>query len=176
PAADQAVDWLDSTEWSDQPLSGQPPPGSRVYRHACLDHLLSLVVAPYQRRHRTRRAFGRPSVPGMDLLDALRTTGAIREFTPEPVPDDVVARILDTARFAPSGGNRQAWHVVVVKDAGTRRRLRDLYLEGWYPYLAMTAAGLTPWSPLNDREAEARAVAGAPGIAEAAPAGFAERL
>lgn len=115
----------------------------------------------------------------MDLIDALRTTGAVREFTPEPVPDDVLARILDTARFAPSGGNRQGWRLVVVKDGATRRRLRDLYLDGWYPYLAMTAAGLTPWGPLNDREAEARALADAPRLAAqaaAGPPGFAERL
>src|SRR5690606_18018987 len=94
----------------------------------------------------------------MDLIDTLRTTGAVRAFTDEPVDDRTLVRILDTARFAPSGGNRQGWRVVVVRDPGTRRRLRDLYLDGWYEYLAMGAAGLTPWGPLNDRDAEARAV------------------
>lgn len=115
----------------------------------------------------------------MDLIETLRTTGAVRAFTNEPVPDDAVARILDTARFAPSGGNRQGWRVVVVKDGDVRRRLRDLYLAGWYPYLAMSAAGLTPWSPLNDRDAEARATADAPRLAEQArtgDGGFAEHL
>jgi nitroreductase len=115
----------------------------------------------------------------MDLIDTLRTTGAVREFTPEPVPDEVVYRILDTARFAPSGGNRQGWRVVVVRDGDTRRRLRDLYLDGWYPYLALHAAGLTPWSPLADREDEARALAAVPQLAEqatAGPGGFAEHL
>jgi nitroreductase len=53
----------------------------------------------------------------MDLLDALRTTGATREFLPDPVPRDVVRRILDTARFAPNGGNAQAWRTIVVEDA-----------------------------------------------------------
>lgn len=115
----------------------------------------------------------------MDLIETLRTTGAVRAFTNEPVPDDAVARILDTARFAPSGGNRQGWRVVVVKDGDVRRRLRDLYLAGWYPYLAMSAAGLTPWSQLNDRDAEARATADAPRLAEQArtgDGGFAEHL
>jgi nitroreductase len=115
----------------------------------------------------------------MDLIDALRTTGAVREFTDESVPDETVSRILDTARFAPSGGNRQGWRVVVVRDAEVRRRLRDLYLHGWYEYLALGAAGLTPWNPLADREAEARALADAPRLAEQAaarPGGFAERL
>lgn len=115
----------------------------------------------------------------MDLVDALRSTGAVREFLPDPVPDDVVARVLDTARFAPSGGNRQAWRVVVVKDPATREALRDLYLEGWYEYLAVRAAGLTPYAPVGDREAEARAVeAGVDAMREAGAAhpGFPERL
>jgi nitroreductase len=64
----------------------------------------------------------------VDLIETLRSTGAVREFTDDPVGDDVVARILDTARFAPSGGNAQAWHVVVIKDPGLRVRLRDLYV------------------------------------------------
>ncbi|MCD9625713.1 nitroreductase family protein [Rhabdothermincola salaria] len=115
----------------------------------------------------------------MDLIETLRTTGAVRQFTDEAVPDAVVARVLDTARFAPNGGNRQAWQVVVVKDPQRRRRLRDLYLEQWYDYLAMGAAGLTPWSPLGDRDAERRAIDDGAEIWRAAGAegpGFAEHL
>jgi nitroreductase len=114
---------------------------------------------------------------GMDLRTALTTTGAIRDFTAEPVDDATLARVLDVARFAPSGGNRQGWRVVVVKDPTTRRRIRDAYLDGWYEYLAQRAAGLTPWSPLADRVAESDAVRGADAIAaSASPDGFAEQL
>ncbi len=115
----------------------------------------------------------------MELSDALRTTGAVRDYRPEPVDDAALQRILDTARFAPNGGNRQAWRVVVVKDAGIRRRLRDSYLSGWYEYLAQVGAGLTPWAAVADREAEARAVEGAAAIARSSaegPGGFAEHL
>ncbi len=115
----------------------------------------------------------------MELDEALRTTGAIREFTAEPVEDRTLWRILDAARFAPSGGNRQGWRVVVVKDPATRRALRDLYLPGWYDYLAQRAAGLVPWAPVTDRDAERRALAGAGRVAEeaaAGPGGFAEHL
>ncbi|HZP30437.1 MAG TPA: nitroreductase family protein [Acidimicrobiia bacterium] len=115
----------------------------------------------------------------MDLVDTLRTTGAVREFRGDPVPDDVLYRVLDTARFAPSGGNRQGWRVVVVHDPDTRRAIRDLYVADWYQYLAMRNHGLTPWAPVTDREAEARAVQDAPAIAaEAAAAGggFAEHF
>jgi len=115
----------------------------------------------------------------MDLIETLRTTGAVREFTDEPVADDVLARVLDTARFAPSGGNGQGWRVVVVQDPARRAALRDLYLPGWYDYLAMTMAGLRPWSPLNDRTAEAEALQGAEAVAAqaaAGPGGFAEHF
>ena len=107
----------------------------------------------------------------MDLIDTLRSTGAAREFTDEPVDDAAVARILDTARFAPSGANAQAWRVVVVKDPATRTLLRDLYLPGWADYLTMSAAGLRPWSPVNDPRAEAAALAAASEQAAAPAAG-----
>jgi nitroreductase len=114
----------------------------------------------------------------LDLVTTLRTTGAAREFHPDPVPDEVLERLLDTARFAPSGGNRQGWRVIVVKDLAKRRALRDLYLDGWYPYLAMGAAGLVPMNPLADRAAEAAAIAHVPEFARAGATnpGFAETL
>ena len=115
----------------------------------------------------------------MELIEALRSTGAVREFTDEPVTDDVVHRILEIARFAPNGGNRQAWRVIVVKDPGTRTRLRDLYLGTWYEYLAQISAGLTPWAVVTDRQREAEAVATAPELAaqaKSAPPGFAEHF
>jgi nitroreductase len=59
----------------------------------------------------------------VDLYDVMRTTYAVREFTDEPLPDDTVYRILDNARFAPSGGNRQGTPITVVRDAETRNRL-----------------------------------------------------
>src|SRR5437660_8814397 len=94
----------------------------------------------------------------MELIESLQTTGAIRDFLPDPIPDEDLHRILDNARFAPSGGNRQGWRVVIVKDTATRRALRDLYLPGWHEYLAQRAAGLTPWAPITDRAAEAAAI------------------
>lgn len=112
----------------------------------------------------------------MDLDTALRTTGAVREFTDEPVDDATLYRVLDTARFAPSGGNRQGWRVVVVKDRRLREALRDLYLPGWYEYLALSGAGMVPWSPLNDRQAEADALAGADQLARQGSGGLAEEL
>ncbi|MGO8826968.1 MAG: nitroreductase family protein [Acidimicrobiales bacterium] len=114
----------------------------------------------------------------LDLVATLRSTGAARQFHPEPIPDDVLERLLDTARFAPSGGNRQGWRVIVVKDPATRVALREIYLSGWYEYLALGSAGLVPWAPTGDRGAEAAAIVNAGQFAEAgavAP-GFAETI
>lgn len=114
----------------------------------------------------------------MDLVETLRGTGSVRQFTDRPVDDAVVHRLLDVARFAPNGGNRQAWRVVVVRDPDTRRALGELYREPWYEYLAQTAAGLVPWPPVGDRVAEADAVAGADAFRAVAleHPGFAEHL
>ena len=81
----------------------------------------------------------------MDVQDALRQTGAARSFTAEPVPDDVVGEILDDARFAPSGGNRQPWRVAVVADLEGRRRLASLMRGVWEEYIGSSSAGETPF-------------------------------
>jgi nitroreductase len=94
----------------------------------------------------------------MDLRDALRSTGAVREFQDRPVEREVMARVLDTARFAPNGGNQQAWRVVLVEDPGVRAGIRDLYVPGWVEYLEQRTDGVQPWAPIGDRAAEAAAV------------------
>ena len=62
----------------------------------------------------------------MDFLEVARTTFAAREFTEDEVPDDVLYRIFDTARFAPSGGNRQGWKVIAVRDSKVKQKLGEL--------------------------------------------------
>lgn len=85
----------------------------------------------------------------MELYDVMRTTAATREFTGEPLPDEVLARILDNARFAPSGGNRQGAHLVLVTDQATREALAALNEPAVRRYAAQSAAGETPWNPLH---------------------------
>jgi nitroreductase len=74
----------------------------------------------------------------MDLYEAMRCAPTTRRFTDEPVPVEVLTRALEHARFAPSGGNRQGWRVIVVRDGERRTALRDLYLTGWRPYTEQT--------------------------------------
>lgn len=78
----------------------------------------------------------------MELYEAMRTAAAVRRFQETPVPDAVIHRVLDAARFAASGGNRQPWHVIVVRDQALRTGLQELYLRSWRRFSAqMTAAG-----------------------------------
>src|SRR5215813_14981601 len=70
----------------------------------------------------------------MELTEVMRTTGSARRFRPERVPDEVLYRVLDNARFAPSGGNRQGWRVIVIRDLELRTALRDMYLRSWQVY------------------------------------------
>lgn len=87
----------------------------------------------------------------MELAEVMRTTAAVRQFTDEAVPDEVLFRVLDLARHAPSGGNRQAWGVIVVRDRELRRALRDLAQGAWREYVAHLEAGLVPFAPLPER-------------------------
>lgn len=106
----------------------------------------------------------------------MRTTPSTREFTSEPVPDEVVRHLLDVARFAPSGGNRQAWHVIVLQDPGIRRRIRDLYVLSWREYMAHVHAGQVPFAPLDHGRWTGPAVDLEEARATPAPLAFADHL
>lgn len=95
----------------------------------------------------------------MDLYEAMRTTFAAREFTGDPLPDDVLYRILDNARFAPSGGNRQGARVVVVRAQETRRELARLVLPGARRYIAQRTAGENPWNSITPCGVDAQTIA-----------------
>jgi nitroreductase len=97
----------------------------------------------------------------MDLYDVMRTTAAVRAFTDDPLPDDVLERILDNARFAPSGGNRQGVRVVVLRDQASREMIAELAIPGAQRYLAQQLNGEGPWNPLRPcgvAESDVRAV------------------
>jgi nitroreductase len=72
------------------------------------------------------------------LYEVMRCAPSTRDFTDEPVPREVLERVLDNARYAPSGGNRQGWRVIVITDPAIRRRLRELYQEPWDAYMIKT--------------------------------------
>lgn len=107
----------------------------------------------------------------MELETVMRTTFAAREFLDEPVSDEQLFRILDTARFAPSGGNRQGWRVIVVKDPDKRAKLRELIVPTFKRYIAQVKLGESPWNTITPTKVTSEQV-------EAArlPRGFVDRI
>jgi nitroreductase len=77
----------------------------------------------------------------MDISTALRTNGAVRGFTSDPVSDVILSELLDDARFAPSGGNQQPWRVAVVKSPEVRTAMADLMRPVWQEYMGAQQAG-----------------------------------
>jgi nitroreductase len=75
---------------------------------------------------------------GLDLYEVMRCAPSTRNFTDQPVAREVLERVLDNARYAPSGGNRQGWRVIVITAPDIRRRLRELYQEPWDAYMVKT--------------------------------------
>lgn len=98
----------------------------------------------------------------MELYDVMRTTFSARDFTDEPVSDDTIYEVLEQARFASSGGNRQGWRVIVVRDAATRRAIADFAIPAARRYAAQRAAGESPWNPLAPPRVDASTIDATP--------------
>ncbi len=72
----------------------------------------------------------------IDLYEAMSTLRAVRRLKPDPVPEDVLHRVLQAAAWAPTGGNVQPFRIVVVRDRDRLERLGALYAAGWAAYSA----------------------------------------
>ena len=62
-----------------------------------------------------------------ELLDFLRTRRTIRRFKPDPIPDEDITKMIEVARWAPSGANGQPWEFIIVKDPKTIRKIAETY-------------------------------------------------
>ena len=93
----------------------------------------------------------RRRIPGdhvHDLYEMMSTLRAVRRLKPDPIPDDVLERVLQAACWAPTGGNVQPWRIIVVRSPERKRAVADLYAPEWAKYAAMSRrraekAGLT---------------------------------
>lgn len=94
----------------------------------------------------------------MELYDLMRTTFSAREFTDDPMPDPTLFKILDHARFAPSGGNRQGWHVIIVRGQETRKALAELTVPAAKRYSAQIKAGENPWNTVDPTKVDDRTI------------------
>jgi len=98
----------------------------------------------------------------MELHEAMRTTFAARDFTADPLPDRTLYEILDRARFAPSGGNRQGWRVIAVRDRATRQVLVEATAPAAKRYAAQQQAGENPWNAVDPPKVSAETIAQTP--------------
>ena len=86
------------------------------------------------------------------LLEAMRTCRTVRRLRPDPIPEALLRQVLTAATWAPSGGNRQPWRFLVVRDPERKRALRDLYQPLWQSFSAAYSARMLERAP----EARAR--------------------
>ena len=101
----------------------------------------------------------------IELHEAIRTTRAVRRLRPDPIPDDVLRRVLDAFRWGPSGGNRQPWRLLVVRDPELKGELQRRYREPWRAYSAGSRASIDKL-PEHSQKSLRRALAAADHMAE----------
>ena len=65
----------------------------------------------------------------LTVWEAIKTRRSIRKFTTDDVPNKMIEQILEAARLAPSGSNRQPWRFMVVKDRESRQALCRMCAE-----------------------------------------------
>jgi nitroreductase len=88
--------------------------GRSLARASSLDHP---AERPLESSHHDRRC------PMLTVEEAIARRRSIRRFKPDPVPPDLVDKVLEAARLAPSGSNRQPWRFQVITDAALKQRL-----------------------------------------------------
>jgi len=68
----------------------------------------------------------------MEFNELIRVRRSIRGYKPDPVPEEVLHRILEAGRLAPTAANRQPFQIIVVTHAATRSQLREVYDRDWF--------------------------------------------
>lgn len=68
----------------------------------------------------------------MDVYECIRTRRTVREFKADPVPDEIVHKLLQAARWAPSSSNTKPWHFVVVRDRETIAAIGRIATQGTF--------------------------------------------
>jgi len=68
------------------------------------------------------------------FIGLLKSRRSIRAYKPDPIPDEYVQKIIEAARWAPSGGDSQPWEFIIIKRKEIKDRIADLFLESIKPY------------------------------------------
>jgi len=87
----------------------------------------------------------------MGIYETMRTLRAVRRIRPDPIPADVLHRVLEAATWAPTGGNVQPWRIVAVKDRALKEPLGKLYADRWAAYSKQYRTGIPASAPADVR-------------------------
>lgn len=79
-----------------------------------------------------------------NIFDIMHTTRAMRRLKPDPVPDDLIVKVLDAGVRAPNGGNSQTWHFVVVKDTAIKKAVQAIYKRAYDEIISPRYSSSTP--------------------------------
>lgn len=94
------------------------------------------------------------------LYQLMSTQRAIRRLKPDPIPDEVLQRIMQAAVWAPSGGNLQPWRMVMVQDPARKARLGELYSKRWARFAEIYRQRIKDAEPSVKRKEERTVAAG----------------
>jgi nitroreductase len=94
-----------------------------------------------------------------ELYEAMSTLRAVRRLRPDPIPDDVIERVLQAACWAPTGGNVQPWRVIVVRSPERKAALQAIYEPEWHRYTAANRERLAELSVGADTDKLRRTLA-----------------
>lgn len=95
----------------------------------------------------------------MGVYEAMRTLKAVRRLKPDPIPDEVLHRVLEAATWAPTGGNQQPWRIIAVKDREKKNRLGSWYAERWSAFSKMYRTAISADMPEEARKRMLRTLA-----------------
>ena len=91
----------------------------------------------------------------MEVSECVRSRLTVRDFKPDPVPDRVVTKLLQAARWAPSSRNRQPWQFVVIQGRETLERIGQIASSGAYIAQAPVAIADRKSTRLNSSHSRA---------------------
>lgn len=80
-----------------------------------------------------------------DILDVISTRKSIRRYKPDPIPDEILFKVLEAARWAPTGENYQPWRFIVIKNQETKNKIGDLAKLG-------SGSRMTAWYCLGEMQ------------------------
>lgn len=86
-----------------------------------------------------------------DLFEAIYTTRAMRRLKTDPVPPELIVKVIEAATMGPSGGNRQPWIFVVVREPEMKALVAERYLKAWERYFTPAARAIVANDPGSPR-------------------------